>query len=88
MTNTRLREFATELAKIYREIEAKKEEAKALIEAAEAVKIKVKALRRVAKEMNMDEAARRDRYADETDIDQMRMEFGLIPDDLNDRRAA
>lgn len=86
--NTRLREYADQLADMLRDIDDKKVMAKALLEAAEAEGINVKALRKVAKELTMDAEKRRAKYAEEADLEQMRSQLDLFPADQHDRRAA
>lgn len=88
MTNTRVREYADQLADILRDIDDRKEMIRALVEAAEKDGINTKALKKVAREMVMDAAKRAQKYADETELDQMRMQLSLFPADEHDRRAA
>jgi hypothetical protein len=88
MTNT-IRDYAEQLADILRDIDDKRVMAKALLDAAAEAGINVKALRKVAKELTMDREQRAKRYADETDLEQMRSQLDLFNGvDMHDRRAA
>jgi len=89
MTNNTIRDYAEQLADILRDIDDRKVMAKALCDAAAESGINVKALRKVAKEITMDREQRARRYADETDLEQMRSQLNLFDGvDLHERRAA
>ena len=87
MTN-QLHTIADALADTHRAIADQREIARAIIEAAEADGIDVKALRKAAKELAMDSDKRRAKYADEEALDLMRGQLRLFPNDTSDRRAA
>lgn len=87
-SNTRLKHYATELSEIYRDIADKQVMAKALTDAAHEEGINIKALKKAAKELTMDAEKRRAKYADEADLEDMRIQLSLFSDDVHDRRAA
>lgn len=78
MTNANLKQFATELHQILSDIEDKKLEAKAILEAAKDQGINTKALAKVAKEMLKDSDRLRKQFEDEEQLDLFRAETGLF----------
>jgi uncharacterized protein (UPF0335 family) len=73
-----MKSHAEALSDIYMRASDLKAEADAVIEAAKAEGINVKALRKVAKEMTMDAAKLAARFDDESQLDMFRNEVGLL----------
>lgn len=78
MTNSSEKQFTEELAKVYREQDDLAEQAKAIIEAAEVAGHKAKAIKKVAKELNMDSDKLRKRFEEEEQLDMFRAASGLF----------
>lgn len=78
MTNTNIKTFATELAQVLSDIEDKKIEATAILDAAKEQGLNTKALAKVAKEMLKDSDKLRKQYEDEEQLDLFRAESGLF----------
>ena len=80
MTNTTdIKRFASELHQVLSDIEDKKLEAKAILEAAKEQGINTKALQKVAKEMLKDSDKLRQQFDDEDQLDLFRAESGFSP---------
>ena len=77
MTNTNIKTFATELAQILSDIEDKRVEAKAILDAAKEAGINTRALSKLAKEMNTESDKLRKKYEDEDQLDMFRSAVGI-----------
>lgn len=73
-----MKTHAEQLSDVYMRASDLKAEADAIIEAAKAEGINVKALRRVAKEMVMDASKLATKFEDEDQLDMFRKEVGLL----------
>ena len=79
MTNTTdIKRFASELHQVLSDIEDKKLEAKAILEAAKEQGINTKALSKVAKEMLQDREKLQAKFEDEAQLSLFREESGLL----------
>lgn len=79
MTNTTdIKRFASELHQVLSDIEDKKLEARAILEAAKEQGINTKALSKVAKEMLQDSDKLRQKIEDEQQLDLFREKSGLL----------
>lgn len=73
-----MRQYAEQLSDVLMRASDLKAEADAIIDAAKAAGVNVKALRKVAKEMTMDASKLAERFDDERQIDLFRNEVGLL----------
>lgn len=78
MTNTNIKTFATELAQILSDIEDKRVEAKAILDAAKEAGINTRALSKLAKEMNTESDKLRKKYDDEEQLELFREQVGIL----------
>lgn len=78
MTNTNIKTFATELAQVLSDIDDKKLEGKAILEAAKEAGINTRALSKVAKEMITDSDKLRKQFEFDEQLDLFRAESGLF----------
>ena len=77
MSNSDIKTYASELANHLREIASVQEIVKDLIASAKDAGINVKALRKVAREMTMEQDKREKIYEDEAQLSMFRDEVGL-----------
>ena len=77
MTNTNIKTYATELAQVLSDIDDKKLEGKAILEAAKEAGINTRALSKLAKEMNTESDKLRKKYEDEEQLVLFRDEVGI-----------
>ena len=78
MTNTNIKTYATELAQILSDIEDKRVEAKAILDAAKEAGINTRALSKLAKEMNTESDKLRKKYDDEEQLELFREQVGIL----------
>lgn len=76
---TTIQDLASELASIFTQIKALQMDASELVAAAAEQGISPKAIRKAAKEINMDTDKRAKLYEDERQLDMFRREIGLKP---------